>query len=241
MKIALAALVTLPALVFTMPQQGSGGVHPLDSQTLTLKAEYDAIGPQLAAMGIDGLKDIGIDLNSLLDYSKLLPVANSYSPVDIAALKAGGYTDLAARLEKAGVLSLEAGKKGLVALKKVIASDLTDVALLIEAQKVSEEASAIGLEALSILPTADSVKPGTVDNLRKLGLNRVADSLAGVEKALKASDKGSKFLKALSVLGDDVEGAAAVSAADAKRTPAPLVATPVKYSYPIISTYPYYG
>ena len=95
-----------------MPQQGSGSVHrhPLDSQTLALKAEYDAIGPQLAAMGLDGLKDIGIDLNSLLDFGKLLPVANSYAPVDIAALKAGGYTDLAARLEKAGALSLEAGK-----------------------------------------------------------------------------------------------------------------------------------
>ena len=61
------------------------------------------------------------------------------------------------------------GKKGLVALKKVIESDLTDVALLTEAQKVSAEASAIGLQALSILPTADSVKPGTVDHLRDIG------------------------------------------------------------------------
>ena len=49
----------------------------------------------------------------------------------------------------------------------------------------------------------------------------MADSgLAGVEKGLTHGDKASKFLKALSVLGVDVEGAAAVSAADAKRTPA---------------------
>ena len=95
-----------------MPQGSGRGVHPhpLDSQTLALKAEYDAIGPQLAAVGSDGLNGIGIDLNSLLDFGKMLPVANSYAPVDIAALKAGGYAHLAARLESAGALSLEAGK-----------------------------------------------------------------------------------------------------------------------------------
>merc|ERR1711973_761176 len=125
-----------------------------------------------------------------------------------------------------------------------IESDLTDIELLIEAQKESEVAAAIGLQALSILPTADSIKPGTVENLRALGLNSLADSLAGVEKGLIHGDKAAKFLKALSVLGDDADGAEAVSAADAIRSPAaaPIAATPTgKYSYPLISSYPYYG
>merc|ERR1712038_1598248 len=244
MKFALAA-VAPPAMAAAMPQ------HPLELQAQALKAEYEAIGPQLSALGLNGLKDIGINLDSLVNLGAT-PLTH-YSPIDLATLKANGYGALADRLENAGSHSLEAGQKGLIALKKVIDSGLTDGATLAEANQVALEASDDGLKALAALPKPESLKPGTIENLRSLGLNAVADSLVGVQRGLVGGDKASKFLKALSVLGDDKVGEAAVSTYDGLRTEVatPYVAAPVArapiatglYSFPHIgyAGYPYYG
>lgn len=252
MKFALTA-VTLPALALSMPQHPYAVVTPLEQRGLALKAEYEAIGPQLAALGLNGLEDIGVDLSSLTNLGAI-PLTH-YSPVDLAALKANGYADLAVRLENAGAYSLESGERGLIALKKVINSGLTDVAALAEADQVAREASDIGLKALAALPKPESIKPGTIENLRALGLNNVADSLGEVQKGLLGGDKASGFLKALSLLGDDKAGQATVNTYDAIRTEAatPYVAAPKVpiaapvasgiYSFPHIGSlgYPYYG
>ena len=218
--------------------------HPLELQAQALKAEYEAIGPQLSALGLNGLKDIGINLDSLVNLGAT-PLTH-YSPIDLATLKANGYGALAVRLENAGSHSLEAGQKGLIALKKVIDSGLTDGATLAEANQVALEASDIGLKALAALPKPESLKPGTIVNLRSLGLNAVADSLVGVRRGLVGGDKASKFLKALSVLGDDKVGEAAVSTYDGLRTEvatpyvaaAPVAPSPIatgRYSFPHIN------
>lgn len=234
--------------------------HPLGLRAQALKAEYEALGPQLSALGINGLKDFGVNLDSLVNLGAT-PLTY-YTPVDLATLKANGYADLAARLENAGSYSLESGQRGLIALKKVIDSGLTNGATLAEANQVALEASDIGLKALAALPKPESLKPGTIENLRALGLNAVADSLVGVQNGLVHGDKASKFLKAISVLGNDKAGAATVSTYDGLRTEAatPYVAAPVApaaapvapaaaplatglYSFPHIgyAGYPYYG
>ena len=116
-----------------MPQvcPGCPGPTPLDARVAALKAEYEAIGPQLSALGIGGLKDIGIDLNSIIDLGAT-PLTYYRKP-DLALLKANGYADLAVRLENAGALSLESGERGLIALKAVVASGLSDGQKLAEA------------------------------------------------------------------------------------------------------------
>merc|ERR1711953_1407119 len=119
------------------------------------------------------------------------------TPVDLATLKANGYADLAARLEIAGALGLESGEKGLVALKKVLASGMTDLAALTEANQVAQEASDIGIKALNALPKPESLKPGTIENLRALGLTNLATSLEGVGKGLQHGDKAAGFLEGL--------------------------------------------
>merc|ERR1711953_1204555 len=111
------------------------------------------------------------------------------TPVDLATLKANGYADLAARLEIAGALGLESGKKGLVALKKVLASGMTDLAALTEANQIAQEASDIGIKALNALPRPESLKPGTIENLRALGLSNLATSLEGVGNSLQDSSR----------------------------------------------------
>merc|ERR1711953_450156 len=119
------------------------------------------------------------------------------TPVDLATLKANGYADLAARLEIAGALGLESGKKGLVALKKVLASGMTDLAALTEANQIAQEASDIGIKALNALPRPESLKPGTIENLRALGLSNLATSLEGVGKGLQQGEQAAGFLKDL--------------------------------------------
>jgi len=244
MKFALTAVVALPALAAAMPQ-----LNPLDGRVAALKAEYEALGPQLSALGLNGLKDIGVNLDSIVNLGAT-PLTYFRKP-DLALLKANGYGDLAARLENAGALSLESGERGLIALKAVVASGLSDGHKLAEANQVAIEASDIGLKALSALPKPETLKPGTLQNLRALGLNNVADSLVSVQRGLTEGDKASKFLTALSLLGDNKAGAQTVATYDGIRTEAavPYVAAPVApvasgiYSFPAIgyAGYPYYG
>merc|ERR1711953_1205596 len=205
MKFALTAFasVALPALAWSMPQfiplTYDATESRLDLEAQALKAEYEALKPQLDASAF-GLADLdvipGLDLSSVVNAggSQLLTTA---TPVDLATLKANGYADLAARLEIAGALGLESGKKGLVALNKVLASDMTDLVALAEANQVAQEASDIGIKALNALPKPESLKPGTIENLRALGLTNLATSLEGVGKGLQHGDKAAGFLEGL--------------------------------------------
>jgi len=219
MKFALTAVasVALPALAWSMPQfiplTYDATESRLDLEAQALKAEYEALKPQLEEASTFGLADLdlipGLDLSSVVNAggSQLLTTA---TPVDLATLKANGYIDLAARLETAGALGLESGKLGLVALKKVLASGMTDLAALAEANQVAQEASAIGIKALNTLPRPESLAPGTIENLRALGLNNLATSLEGVGKGLQQNEQVAGFLKDLpnSTFDDKRAGAA---------------------------------
>ena len=204
---------------------------PLALEAQALNAEYEALKPQLEN------SDFGVDFLDMV--SGIFSIANvgllpSYTPVDLQTLKANGYTDLATRLETAGALGLESGKKGLVALKKVLASDgMTDFEALTEAQKVALEASDIGNKALAALPRPESLKPGTIENLRALGLTKLATSLEGVGKGLQSGEMAAGFLKGLPN-----------STFDDKRTEAaiPYAAAPSWPAYHSgYTAYPYYG
>ena len=222
-----------------MPQlnyQADQSPFALEAQALT--AEYEALKPQLEAFAVGGpyLSSFGgLDLNSFFNVGTGSHLLTSYTPVDLQTLKAHGYADLAARLETAGALGLESGKKGLVALKKVLASGMTDIAALTEANQVAQEASDIGLEALAALPRPESLKPGTIENLRALGLTNLATSLEGVGKGLQAGELTAGILKGLPN-----------SSFDDKRTEAaiPYAAAPsLPYYNPYFSGYtgyPYY-
>lgn len=247
MKFALTALASVALPAMGLPTDPIA--NQFEIRAGNLKAQYEAIGPQLADLGLNGLKDIGINLDQVINLGAT-PLTY-YNPVDMAALKANGYAHLASRLEKAGALSLDAGERGLVALRKVIDSGLTNVALLAEANQIAQEASDVGLKALSTLPKPSSLEPGTIGNLRALGLNEVADSLTSVNRGLAGGDKASKFLAALSVLGEDKAGQATVEAYDNLRTDvytpkaAPIAPAPIAtgfYSIPQIgyTGYPYY-
>merc|ERR1712045_295221 len=233
MKFALTAVasVALPALVWSMPQL-SLYQSPLALETQALKAEYEALMPKLKASNfgladLDLVKGLGLDLSSVANIggSHLLTTA---TPVDLATLKANGYADLAARLEIAGALGLESGKKGLVALKKVLGSDMTDLVALAEANQVAQEASDIGIKALNALPKPESLKPGTIENLRALGLTNLATSLEGVGKGLQHGDKAAGFLEGLPN-----------STFEDKRTEAaiPYAAAPAAPSWPYYNPY----
>jgi len=252
MKFALTAIVALPALAAALPQ-GYSSEASLDARVAALKAEYEAIGPQLSGVGIDSLKDFGINLDSLANLGA--SPLTYYSPVDLALLRANGYADLANRLEQSATLSLESGEKGLIALKKVISSGMADMAGLMEANQVAVEASDIGLKALAVLPKPETVSPDTIADLRALGLNNVARSLEGVKNGLIRGETGSKFLRAFGAIGEDKDFAQAAANSDNARAVAstPYVAAPVApaaapiasgfYSYPHIgyAGYPYYG
>jgi len=246
MKFALTAVasVALPALAWSMPQfiplTYDATESRLDLEAQALKAEYEALKPQLDASAF-GLADLsvipGLDLSSVVNAggSQLLTTA---TPVDLATLKANGYADLAARLEIAGALGLESGKKGLVALKKVLASGMTDLTALAEANQIAQEASDIGIKALNALPRPESLAPGTIENLRALGLSNLATSLEGVGKGLQQGEKAAGFLKDLpNSTFDDKRTGAAVPYAAAPGWP---------YYNPYLSGYtgygyPYYG
>merc|ERR1711894_540105 len=128
----------------------------------------------------------------------------------------------------ARALGLESGKKGLVALKKVLASDMTDLVALAEANQVAQEASDIGIKALNALPKPESLKPGTIENLRALGLTNLATSLEGVGKGLQHGDKAAGFLEGLPN-----------STFEDKRTEAaiPYAAAPAAPSWPYYNPY----
>merc|ERR1711953_1194175 len=236
MKFALTAFasVALPALAWSMPQfiplTYDATESRLDLEAQALKAEYEALKPQLDASAF-GLADLGVipglDLSSVVNAggSQLLTTA---TPVDLATLKANGYADLAARLEIAGALGLESGKKGLVALKKVLASDMTDLVALAEANQVAQEASDIGIKALNALPRPESLKPGTIENLRALGLSNLATSLEGVGKGLQQGEQAAGFLEGLPN-----------STFEDKRTEAaiPYAAAPAAPSWPYYNPY----
>lgn len=256
MKFALTAIVALPALAAALPQYSAEA--SLDARVAALKAEYDTIGPQLSGVGIDSLKDFGIDLSSLATLGS--GPLTYYAPVDLALLRANGYADLANRLEQSATLSVESGEKGLVALKKVISSGMADMAGLMEANEVATEASDIGLRALAVLPKPETISSKTIADLRAMGLNNVARSLEGVQNGLIRGEKGSKFLKAFGAIGIDKDFEQAAANYDTARTVAsiPYVAAPVApaaapiasgfYSYPQFgyagyqrAGYPYYG
>jgi len=256
MKFALSALASA-----TMA--GLAASQPIDPtpRLVELQAEYAAIAPQLNELGLGALGSLGEASGINIDLSGLKGLGGTpipyYSGVDLAALRSAGYLDLADRLEKAGNLGVTVAENGLVALKKVIASGLTDPTILAEANAAGLEASDAGLAAIAELPTADSLAPGTIENLRSLGLHRVADSLANAKQGLEGVDKAGKFLAAVSDLGIGLgakEGAAKVAAAVASRTPAagPALgyiapAAPAYsgfYSFPQYSgysAYPYFG
>ena len=197
---------------------------------LKLQAEYAAIGPKLNALGLGALGSLGDTAGINIDLSGLSKLADTpvpyYSGIDLAALRAAGYTALADRLENVGNLGVTVAENGLVALKKVIASDLTDPAILAEANAAGVEASEAGLAVIAEIPTPDSLAPGTIENLRALGLNRVADSLINAQRGIEA---------------------AKVASAVAARTPAVAPVAPAYtgfYSFPQYSGYsafPYYG
>jgi len=256
MKFALSALTSaaMAGLVASRPSDPTPAL-------LALQAEYAALGPQLNELGLGALGQLGAATGINIDLSGISKLGGTplpyYSGVDLAALRAAGYTDLADRLENAGNLSVEVAEKGLVALKKIIDSNLSDPALLVEANAAGLEASEAGLAALAEIPTPDSLPPGTIANLRANGLHRVADSLVNAQKGLEGADKAGNFLAALSQLGvgpGAKEGAAKVAAAVAARTPAAAPAAPAVapvapaytgfYSFPQYSgyyAYPYYG
>ena len=146
---------------------------------LALQAEYAALGPQLNELGLGALENLRAATGINIDLSGISKLGGTpvpyYAGVDLAALRAAGYTDLADRLENAGNLSVQVAENGLVALKKIIASDLTDPTILAEANAAGLEASEAGLAALTEIPTPDSLAPGTIANLRAIGLNRVPD------------------------------------------------------------------
>ena len=221
---------------------------------LDLQAEYAALGPQLNELGLGALENLRAATGINFDLSGISKLGGTpvpyYAGVDLAALRAAGYTDLADRLENAGNLSVQVAENGLVALKKIIASDLTDPTILAEANAAGLEASEAGLAALAEIPTSDSLAPGTIENLRAIGLNRVADSLINAQRGIEGADKAGNFLAALSKLGVGPvakEGAAKVAAAVAARTPAAAPVAPAYagfYSFPQYSGYsafPYYG
>ena len=197
---------------------------------LALQAEYAALGPQLNELGLGALENLRAATGINIDLSGISKLGDTpvpyYSGVDLAALRAAGYTDLADRLENAGNLSVEVAENGLVALKKIIASDLTDPTILAEANAAGLEASEAGLAALAEIPTPDSLAPGTIENLRAIGFNRVADSLINAQRGIEA---------------------AKVASAVAARTPAAAPVAPAYtgfYSFPQYSGYsafPYYG
>ena len=63
--------------------------------------------------------------------------------------------------------------------------------------KENEMASDIGNKALAALPRPESLKPGTIENLRALGLTKLATSLEGVGKGLQSGEMVAGFLKGL--------------------------------------------
>ena len=134
---------------------------------MAIKSEYEALRPQLNKLALEALDSLGEATGVKIDLSGLLSKAGNvprwmpnYNGVNLPALRAGGYSALADQLEKSGDLSVEVAEKGLVAIKKVLASDLTDPTLLAEANAAAIEASKAGLAALAaLLPTPESLTP----------------------------------------------------------------------------------
>jgi len=217
MKFALTALTSfalMEGLVVSMPQSS-----PLLTKSNALKADYQALTPQLEALGLlpwDSTWTKGVNLNKF--FSLGASPLTQYNPVDIATLKANGYAHLAAHLENAAALGVEAGERGLLAIKKLIASDLSDLSLLTEAKLAAEGASDIGLKALAALPKSSSLKPGTIENLRALGLHNIADNLVEVQKGLLEGDDASAAIKQLAISSGDKDGLAKFRTYDQIRT-----------------------
>ena len=77
------------------------------------------------------------------------------------------------------------------------------------AQALGDEASAKGVEALAALPHTMAIDAKDIDDLKKMGKHRLADSLANVKRMLDSSDFTLNMMSGMANfanMGDWAEG-----------------------------------
>jgi len=212
MKFALTALTS--AAMAGVMVSAQDPTHDL----VALQAEYNALAPKLLALIPEGAAIPGkfdLDLNSLGGLMSIKKTPFPYSgvgPTHFEAVRDYGYVELADRMEQSARSGLEAGRIGLQALRKLIASNGEDINALSEANILGAQAFDMSLQSLSELPKPGAIAPGTVENLRAAGYHLVADGLANMQHGMREGTEGVEYLK-------KIEGTAKVDAYDSQRTP----------------------
>jgi len=166
MKFALSAIVSVAL-------SGLVAEANLGAEYAALDAEYKALEPQLAKLGLSqgGLNKFGININPTgINAVPFITGLNGLN-LDLNAMRSAGYASLADQLERVGNMGLAAGKKGLVAIKKLLASNLVEPALLAEAQAAGGEAAVLGQQAAQVSKT------DLIAQLRASGFQDIAASL----------------------------------------------------------------
>ena len=77
------------------------------------------------------------------------------------------------------------------------------------AQTLGDEASARGVEALAALPSTTAINGKEIDDLKKMGRHRLADSLANVKRMLDSTDFTLNMMSGMASfanMGDWAEG-----------------------------------
>jgi len=211
MKFALTALTSVACGLV------SGQDPTRDLQAL--QAEYVRLAPKLVALIPNGGKDIpanfDLDLGSLGSLMAIKKTPFPYSgvgPTHFEAVRDYGYVELADRMEQSSRTGLEAGRIGLQALRKLLASGGKDINALSEANILGAQAFDMSLQSLAELPKPGAIAPGTVENLRAAGYNLVADGLENMKHGMREGTESLEYLK-------KIEGARKVDAYDSQRTP----------------------
>jgi len=184
---------------------------------LALQAEYVKLAPKLVALIPNGEipEQFDLDLGSLGALMAIKKTPFPYSgtgPTHFEAVRDYGYVELADRMEQSARTGLEAGRVGLQALRKLVASRGKDINALAEANILGAQAFDMSLQSLAELPKPGAIAPGTIENLRAAGYNLVADGLANMQKGMHEGTEALEYLK-------KIEGAQKVDAYDSQRTP----------------------
>jgi len=192
------------AVAFTTLLAGAATGAQLDSRFANLQKEYNTLAPELLKL-VPQQAGTGFSLNvgSLGSLAGLGTNVPAYMDIDINSLRAAGYTDLANALDKSADLSISAGEKGLKALKALASGNMET------AQTLGDEASAKGVEALAALPHTMAIDAKDIDDLKRMGKHRLADSLANVKRMLDSSDFTLNMMSGMASfanMGDWAEG-----------------------------------
>jgi len=192
------------AVAFTTLLAGAATGAQLDSRFAKLQKEYSSLAPELLKL-VPQQAGSGFSLNvgSLGSLAGLGTNVPAYMDIDINSLRAAGYNDLASALDKSADLSISAGEKGLQALKALASGNMET------AQTLGDEASARGVEALAALPSTTAINGKEIDDLKKMGRHRLADSLANVKRMLDSTDFTLNMMSGMASfanMGDWAEG-----------------------------------